>query len=511
MMGSLPAEILHCIFEHLETPLSLQHWEPLQDWKPVHHPQPRALIALSQVSHLFRSVTRPLIYRTVVLRSPYGQDDIIYMDKLMHILCADPEIGHNIRGLQVYPWMPGYDVDYFARKLRASPENLDDRQKRWLNKWAEAENDNATLVALLVAPRLRSLEYMGDESIKGIAAYLSGRKDVEDDYFATALDGDADNHSDNASDETGSETASEDGDEDTEPDDVPAGQQKSQLVGPLSENPLSLLREVRVGRRGGYGPGLKRARNIEGVLLNPGLEILRLSAYRWTKGDVRAMKWNNVMNNITTLQLMNCLIDERGLANALRRCRLRHLHIVMAPDYGIGADEYGTVRSFSGIGVALRKYGQSLESLDFESTRFRHGYYYVMIGHIGPLSELGRLKSLKMGVQDLGEFDEGDEEELKMELRTSLPPTLESICVRRSGNNGRRVPLTLLTDEVFSELRTIEVEDYKVIENEYDTKALEVPGWFKSFRTGVNYTYGRELSRHDRRTITIFSRDGEVD
>ncbi|CAH0017124.1 unnamed protein product [Clonostachys rhizophaga] len=512
MMGSFPTEILQRIFEHLETPISLENWEPGHyRWDELPPP----------LSHLFHRIARPLIYRTVALRSKNGPSDSP-MDKFMHVLCADPSIGHNIQGLQVEPWLSDFGFDHFALQLSASPENLDERQRRWLNMWTEAGNRNVALVALVAAPRLQTLDYMDTGSFEGIAAYLSGRQDLEDEYFATALGGDSESDNDDVPDEIGSEIASGNGDEDSESGDVPAGQQQSQLLGPASENPMSLLSEVRVGFRG-YGNVLERVQKIEGVLLNPGLRILRLSAFRWTKYEVRAMKWNNVMSNITTLQLKNCLIDERGLANALRRCRLRHLHIALAGDQDVGANRHPATLDLNEMGVALRRYGQSLESLDFDSTEFGD---YIMVGHIGPLNELSRLRNLKICLQDLGEFDEEDEEdeldeqdedneaELEMELRTLLPSTLESIHIRPSEKNGTiRVPLTLLTDEVFRGLRTVEVEGYVVFQD--DTKTLEVPGWSKSFKSDMfrrddMLRSSDEPAEFDYFVSVHFSRDAEV-
>ncbi|CAH0051125.1 unnamed protein product [Clonostachys solani] len=501
MMISLPVEILHRIFEHCETPIPFQDWEQgYSKWEPQ-HPRPRDLIALSKVCHRFRSVAHPLIYRTLAFRSEWRAKDE-FLDTFTHALCADPLVGNNIRGLRVDSWVSNFDVDYFAKKLGASPKHLDERQKRWLKRWVEAESGNVALVLLLLAPRLRILDYTDIlSSIRGIAAYLSGRQDVEDDHLAMALNGKGDIDDDNVADDTGPETASEDGDGNNESGDVPVGQ----LLGPVSGNPMTLLREVRL-RHGRYL--LKRVRFIEGVLLNPGLEILRLFAFRWTKEEVRAMKWNNAVSNITTLQLKNCLIDARGLANALRRCRLRHLHIVLAPVIRMLADADGDGVNFDEMGVVFRRYGQSLESLDFETIAFRE--YYVVDGHIGPLSALSRLRSLKISVEELGEFNEEDEDELKMGLRTSLPPTLESIHIRPSHSKATRVALTLLMDEAHSALRTVEVEVDDENRNEDDPQDLVVPGWSKSFRTDMISRDDTELVDFYSCRIVVFSRDAEA-
>ncbi|CAG9990578.1 unnamed protein product [Clonostachys byssicola] len=521
MMGSMPTEILSRIFEHLETPISLQYWEPVDGDT---FPPSRDLVALSRVSHLFQTIARPLMYRTVALRSKKGVTDSS-MDKFMNVLCADPSIGHNIQVLQVAPWLSKFGFENFAQKLCASPDKLDERQKRWLSMWMEAGDDDEfrgeVLAALVAAPRLQTLDYMEIGSLKGIAAYLSGRQDAEDDYFATALDGDSDSDMDdvdyfttaldsdtdsdsNAPDEIGSKIASKDGDEDGESGDVPAGHQESQLLGPPSENPMSRLREVRVGFRCD-GSILERVQKVEGVLLNPGLEILRLSAFRWTKYEVEAMKWKNDTSNITTLQLKNCLIDERGLANALRRCRrLRHLDIALAGDNNNHLDTL----NLNEMGVALRRFGQSLESLDFDSTESGD---YTMVGHIGPLSELSRLKSLKICPNDFGKFEENEvnEEELKREFKTSLPPTLQFIRIRPS-RRKRTMPilLTLLTDEVFGGLQTVEVGGVVMFQD--DTKALEVPGWSKSFRTDKVCSNGTHPVEFDNFFSVNFSRDVEV-
>ncbi|VUC22246.1 unnamed protein product [Clonostachys rosea] len=505
MLSTLPTEILHRIFKLFETPF--RSWEQGDETSSEQCPRPHDLIALSKVCHRFHAVARPLIYRTLVFRSDVDLDlDDSFLDRFLHVICADPSIGLNIRRLHAGTPLSDFDVDHFADKLLAAPETtLDERRKRWLERWSKVGKHNVAQVLLLLAPQVRVLDYFQELSEDCVSTYLSGRQDVEDELFATVG---LFNNEDTDSDAAGSETASQDGDEDNQSDGAPAGQLQNRQLGLASENPMGLLREVRL-KYGSYM--LLRMRHAEDILLNPGIKILRLEGFRWTKGDVRVMKWNDVVSNVTTLQLRNCLIDARGLSNALCRCRLRHLHIVLPTHSRLKSDREGEGVDFDEMGAVLRRHGQSLESLDFESIAFRK--QCRVNGYLGPLNVLSGLTSLKMSVEELGQFNEEDEDELKSGLRTFLPPALESIHIRPSKDTGRRVPRTLLVDEAFSTLQTVEVEVDDANDNEINLHNLKVSGWSKSSRSDMVCRDNEGEEEPDGLspcTVAIFLRDVKV-
>jgi hypothetical protein len=481
-------------------------------------PPPKDLIALSRVCRRFRDVSRPLIYRTVVFHWNEENYEEKIIEAFLRTICDDPHLGLFIRDFHVDYWrawnLEAVDV---ARKLLTTPENLDERQQRWLRRWLAAErewqgNDDFMLILLILTPRLRMLDCGQTTADGGIAAYLSGRQDVEDHFFEEMLSKDSSSGTILSEDEQiGSDNDDDDGDgpvsdldnEDTNSEAlsiIPSQETAHQHAVPPG-HPFAQLREVRF--RHEYLNGFETASYIEGVLLHPGIETLRLHAFTWAIQDIQRMHWSHIPSSLTTLQMKSSIVDAAGLKDILTRCRqLRNLHIVLAVSRRMDDDQEEWV-DFGKMGAALRKYAQHIETFDFETEGFRG--YFGHDGHLGSLKSLKTLRQLKLRSEDLEEdFPRGDEDELAASLRNLLPPRLESIYIRGSAvPGGDGVPRALLTDKYFTTLRTVEVEDFDTS----NPKDLIVPGWEKSERVDWVNRNESEEGELEPLTVVIFSRD----
>ncbi|CAH0042773.1 unnamed protein product [Clonostachys rhizophaga] len=518
-MDTLPSETLHRIFEHFECTIPFDNWEQgyIAD---IECPPPRDLIALSRVCRRFRDVSRPLIYRTVAFQWREDKYEEKIIETFLRTLCDDPHLGLIIRDFHVDYWRAwNLEAINIARKLLATPDNLDERQQRWLRRWLAAErpwagNDDLMLILLILTPRLRMLDCGQTTADGGVAAYLSRRQDVEDHFFEKisskdSLSGDmlsedeqigSDNDDDDDGDEPGSDSDNEDNN--SEAASIISSKETAHKHAVPLGHPFAQLREVRF--RHDFGNGFDSASEIEGVLLHPGIETLRLFAFTWAKEDVKRMHWSHIPSSLTSLQMKSSIVDAAGLKDILSRCRqLRSLHIVLAVIGRMDSDEQADDIDFNKIGAVLRKYGQRLETFDFETEGFRG--YFGHDGHLGSLKNLKALRKLKLRSEDLEEdFPQGDEGELAASLRNVLPPRLESIYIRGSAvPGGDGVPRALLTDKFFTALRTVEVEDFDTS----NPKDLIVPGWRKSERIDWVNRNESEEGELEPLTIVIFSRD----
>ncbi|VUC25892.1 unnamed protein product [Clonostachys rosea] len=509
-MDTLPPETLHRIFEHLECTIPFDNWE--QGYiAEIQCPPPKNLIALSRVCRRFRDVARPLIYRTVAFQWREDNYEQKIIDAFMRTLCENPRLGHIIRDFHVDHWRSwGPEARDIVRKILATPENLNERQKRWLQRWLAAERDwpdeDILLILLILTPNLRMLD-CGQSTVQGgIGAYLSGRRDVEDHFFDEMLLKDSDSRrrivqedpvseDDDDGDESGSDLTDEyENDETTHI--KPTQELSSRPIVP-PDYPMAQLKEVRF--RHDFGNGFDSVSEIEGVLLHPGIETLRLFAFTWAKEDVNVMRWSNIPSTLTSLQMKASIVDAAGLKDILSRCRqLRSLHIVLATISRMDSQDDGDDIDLGKMGAVLRKYGQHIETFDFESEGFRG--YFAPDGHLGSLKSLTGLRQLKVSGEDLDDFPRGGDDELAASLRNALPPQLESIHIRASeGRDCDGIPRALLTDKYFSALRTVEVES--------SDDDLVVPGWTKSERVDmINRNETEEGELHPI-TIVVFSRD----
>ncbi|CAH0045949.1 unnamed protein product [Clonostachys solani] len=518
-MDTLPSETLIRIFEHFECTIPFDNWE--QGYiAEIECPPPKDLIALSKVCRRFRDVSRPLIYRTVAFQWREDKYEEKIIEAFMRTLCDDPHIGHIIRDFHVDHWRAwNLEATEIARKLLATPENLDERQHRWLQRWLAAgrdwPNDDFLFVLLILTPNLRMLDCGQTTADGGIGAYLSGRRDVEDHFFEKMLPKDSSSgkmlseDEDIGDDDDGDEDDGGESDSDSENKDgdgeaasiMPSEETTHRHVVPHG-HPFSKLKEVRF--RHDYGNGFDSASEIEGVLLHPGIETLRLFGFTWAKEDVKRMQWSNIPSSLTSLQMKSSIVDAAGLKDILSRCRqLRNLHIVLAVIGRMDSDYQGEEIDFGKMGALLRKYGQRLETFDFETSGFRG--YFAPDGHLGSLKNLRALRQLKVSSEDLEDFSGGDEDELAASLRNVLPPRLESIHIRASeGRGGDGVPRALLKDKSFTSLRIVEVEAF----DRSDPGNIVVPGWRKFERVDlINRDETEEGELHSI-TIVIFLRDG---
>ncbi|CAG9977235.1 unnamed protein product [Clonostachys byssicola] len=522
-MDSLPFETLHRIFEHFECTIPFDNWE--QGYiAEIECPPPKDLIALSRVCRRFRDVSRPLIYRTVAFQWREENYEQKIIEAFLRTLCDDPPLGRIIRDFHVDHWRAwNLEATDVVHKLLAAPDSLDERQLRWLRRWLAAERDRPEedflLILLILTPNLRMLD-CGQAAVDGgIGAYLSGRQDVEDVFFdnfdkiwskdkppssGRMLSEDEDINDDDDDDDDGGESGSDPKkeDRDEEATSIMPSQETAHQHAVPPGHPFAQLREVRF--RNDIGNGFENASDIEGVLLHPEIETLRLFAFTWAKEDVQRMHWSHIPSSLTSLQMKSSIIDAVGLKNILRRCpQLQNLHIVLAVIGRMDSDDQGDEIDFDKMGAVLRKYGQRLETFDFETSGFRG--YFSPDGHLGSLKKLKALRQLKVSCEDLQEdFPRDDEDELAAKLRNGLPPRLESIHIRASDAPcGDVVPRALLTDKSFTALRTVEVESF----DSSNPEDLVVPGWTKSERVDwINRSETEEGELHPI-TIVIFSRD----
>ncbi|RBR08228.1 hypothetical protein FVER53590_05600 [Fusarium verticillioides] len=185
-------------------------------------------------------------------------------------------------------------------------------------------------------------------------------------------------------------------------------QQKGSSKGTFTNYRFANLAEIRL--RAVENPGaIERAWTIEPLLLNSRLKTLRTLGTAWYGDAFTNFVWPEHKNyNLEYFDLMESYIDAEGLKTILTRCpKLKGISIRLPDEErdmpivygGMDVDEEDCALNFNDFGDVLRKHGQSLEELDFNTFFFESYSTYNRErgpgeGMIGSLRELRSLRHL---------------------------------------------------------------------------------------------------------------------
>jgi hypothetical protein len=217
---------------------------------------------------------------------------------------------------------------------------------------------------------------------------------------------------------------------------------------------LPNLREVRV-RAGDEDDTIIPAWTIEPVLLNPNIKTLRTLGIDWY-GQQDNLKWPTHQSNLEHLELRETIVDADSFKIIMTRCpKLKSLSVDLA-SLSRQADDpfYNLEIDLTRFGDVLRDHGGELEELCFSTFHHIEDDEQDVLGSLGSLRELTKLRHLKVDHEVLlGKFDTPQN---IWRFRDVLPASLETLYLY----NGRRSPYSYPGLEIPSDSNNLAVKTF---------------------------------------------------
>ncbi|KAM5351195.1 hypothetical protein ACJ41O_003918 [Fusarium nematophilum] len=430
-MVYLPDEILELVFSHFDRTLPLNptpRWDPSVDRDDDPPSETQTLASLCLVCRNWRRLAQPSLFHTIDLR-----DDLcpgkppMRLIALARALASDPGLGRWVRRIALHEPSsldPDHDPRRFAAFVRAisralcpSPENLQRFvPPRELSHWG------AVIVLILNAmPGLQILQCTAGSSGGALGSVFRGAA-----AEATR----------SARSEGGGRAGAR-------------GATIERLTRLLDAPSFPIMKHLKELRLGAFtGKRTSNMSDLEGVLLHPGLETLRLMDLRWTCLEVGRMRWADQRSSIKTLYLRLSYVDHSGLEDMLTRCgNLRSLSIQICETFHGDEDGLGWEPEMSEIdlteyGRLLTTLGRNLEELHLHTTWHSQRPGRTQLGSLRGMTSLRKLTTNSRDLVGVGEwafpFDDLPEHtpNLADVVVSYLPRGLETLCLLpRSGKH----------------------------------------------------------------------------